>query len=152
MPGTAYSQPIFIYCRSTFSYTWHIIVCCKWIFVCNDQRDIFIIAGCAPTINTSNWKKLKMFIYTRKFSKLAIKLIYSHTKNIPKIYCIYCAKKMYIAPPKNWSILFQIGPRGRLQDRQNCTYITSVNRIIRPISTMKERWRPYPTYSWKSEM
>ena len=58
-----------------FLYTRYIIVCCKRIFVCND-RDIFIIAGYAPTINTSNWTKLKMLIYTRKFSKLAIELIY----------------------------------------------------------------------------
>ena len=71
----AYSQLIFIYCRSTFLYTRYIIVCCQRIFVCNDQ-DIFIIAGYAPTINTSNWTKLKMLIYTRKFSKLAIELIH----------------------------------------------------------------------------
>ena len=151
MPGTAYSQPIFIYRRSAFSYTRYIIVCCKRIFVCNDQRDIFIIAGHAPTINTSNWTKLKMLIHTRKFSKLAIQLtyIFKH-KNIPKIYCIYCSQKNCILrPKKNWSTLFQIGPHGRLQDKQNCTSITSVNRIFRPISTMKERWRPYPTYSWK---
>ena len=76
MPGTAYSQLIFIYCRSTFLYTKFIIVCCKRIFIRNDQRDIFIIAGYAPTIKTSNWTKLKMLIYTRKFSKLAIELIY----------------------------------------------------------------------------
>ena len=76
MPGTAYSQLIFIYCRSTFLYTRYIIVCCKRIFICNDQRDIFIIAGYAPTINTSNWTKLKMFVYKRKFSKLAIELLY----------------------------------------------------------------------------
>ena len=75
MPGTAYSQLIFIYCRSTFLYTRYIIVCCKRIFVCND-RDIFIIAGYAPTINTSNWTKLKILTYTRKFSKLAIELMY----------------------------------------------------------------------------
>ena len=40
----------------------------------------FIIAGHAPTINTSNWTKLKMFLYMRKLSKLAIKLVYQNKK------------------------------------------------------------------------
>ena len=77
-----------------FLYTKFIIVCCKRIFIRNDQRDVFIIAGYAPTINTSNWTKLKMLIYRRKFSKLAIKLIYENTKILPK----YIA---YIVPKKN---------------------------------------------------